>query len=195
MNPDKHNFYLPPNPHQETEPEKSEKEILWEQSRLETDKITDGLGLGIDEKIKEAVTALKVHEFSTSQSCEGHIHEGTDEEQKHGVAYPWVEIYAPEPEGWEEDEQKKKTWIEKNIRQQERMKELVDEFYNGRETPSDARLVFHTIGIFGGFRIQSSGAENTRAFPPEKQKEKLELYRKEMNDFTQFLKTKHFSEK
>lgn len=95
--------------------EKSEKEILWEKKRAEIDEIADRLGRGIDEKIKEAVTAFTVYEFSTSQSCEGHIR-GEEE----GEPYPWVEIDAPEPENWEKDEENKKEWLMENVKQQKK---------------------------------------------------------------------------
>jgi len=51
------------------------------------------------------------------------------------------------------------------------------------------------LGALEGFRIQSEGADDELKSLPQKQKaEKLEDYRKEMNDFTKFLKDKYFSE-
>lgn len=171
------------------ENEKSEKEILWEKKRVEIDEIADRLGKGIDEKIKEAVTAFAVYEFPTSQSCEGHIR-GEEE----GKPYPWVEIDAPEPENWEKDEEKKKEWRMENLKQQKRTIDLLDEFYQTRQTAFDARLHLSNIGAFGAFRIQSSGAEIMDILLPEEQKKKLELYRKEIDDLTVFLKDKFLSE-
>lgn len=194
MNPEKLNFNPESLSQEQGESVKSEKEITWEQKRAEVDKITDRLGLGIDEKIKETVTAFRVHEFSTSQSCEGHIHERKKEGQEEKI-FPWVEIYAPEPEGWQESEEKEKEWTIENLRQQQKMMGFFDEFYQGREIPFDARLAFDGIGAFGGFKVQSFGAETMALFSHEEQKQKLELYRKEMNDFTKFLKDKHFSKK
>ena len=194
MNPEKPNFN-PETPSQEQgEVVKSPQEIAWENNRAEVDKITDRLGLGIDEKIKESVAAFRVHEFTTSQSCEGH----TGEEEKHGASFPWVEVYAPEPKGWREAKGEKKKeldreWTIKNLEQQQKMMGFLTEFYQGRETPFDARLAFDRIGAFGGFRVQSFGAEMMKLLPPEEQLQKLDLYRKEMNDFTEFLKGKHFS--
>lgn len=74
------------------------------------------------------------------------------------------------------------------------MMNLLEEFYQNRETPFDARLVFDRIGAFGGFRVQSFGAAIMELLPPEEQLKKFELYRKEMNDFAEFLKRKYFSE-
>lgn len=61
---------------------KSEKEILWEQKKAEVDEIKDRLNLGIDEHIKEAVAAFRVHKFQTNQSCEGHL-----DEKQHGETF------------------------------------------------------------------------------------------------------------
>lgn len=170
---------------------KSEKEILWEQKLTEVNEITDRLGKGVDEKIKEAVAIFLVHEFTTSGSCEGHIDKKGDDE--YGLPFPWVEVYASEPEGWKESEEKKQEWIIENLKQQQKMMGFLEEFYQERKTPFDARLTFDKIGAFGGFRVQSFGAEMMALLTPEERKQKLELYRKEMNDFTKFLKDKYFS--
>jgi len=175
---------------------KSEKEIAWENERTKTDGIKDRLDLGVDEAIKEAVTAFRIHGFTTSQSCEGHRHEEIDgEKDDHGASFPWIEIYAPEPEGWEESEEKKKEWAKANLEQQQKMTIYLEEFYKNRKVLFDARLTFDPIGIFGGFRVQSFGARMIELLPREKQLEKLELYRKEINDFAEFLKEKYFSER
>ena len=165
-----------------------EKEITWEKHRADVDKITDRLGKGVDEKIKEAVAAFSAYEFPTSGSCEGHLHE--EGQEKHGLPYPWVEIYAPEPEGLPDEEMKEK-WTIENLKHRQKMMEYLSEFYQERETPFDARLVFSAIGRFGGFRVQSFGAEITEIIPLEEQKKKMELYRKEIDDFVSFLKEKY----
>lgn len=170
---------------------RSEKEILWEQKLAEVNEIVDRLGKGVDEKIREPVGAFLVYEFTTSGSCEGHIaEEGEDE---HGSPFPWVEVYAPEPEGWKESEGKKQEWTIENLKQQQKIMGFLEEFYKERETPFDARLTFDRVGAFGGFRVQSFGAEMMALLTPEERKQKLKLYRKEMDDFTKFLKGKYFS--
>lgn len=130
----------------------------------EVEKITDSLGKGIDEKIKETVAAFLAHGFTTSASCEGHI--------DHGLPYPWVEVYALEPVGWREaeDDRKKQLeqeWRRKNLEQQLRMIAFLEEFYRERETPFDARLIPNRIGAFGGFRVQSLGAKITEILSKE----------------------------
>lgn len=165
----------------------AEKQRRLIEIREKVEKITDKLGKGIDDGIKESVTVLLANEFPTSQSCEGHIGEK-------GASYPWVEIYTVEPKGWKEDKEKQREWTIENLEQQKRMVDVLAEFYQDRETPFGARLNFRHIGAFGGFRIQSMGAETMPLLSPEEQKQKLETYRKEMTDFTDFLK-KRFLEK
>ncbi|OGE80870.1 MAG: hypothetical protein A3C04_00180 [Candidatus Wildermuthbacteria bacterium RIFCSPHIGHO2_02_FULL_45_25] len=169
----------------------AEKQIAWEQKMAEVNEIADQLGKGIDEKIKEPVAAFLIHEFTTSGSCEGHM--AQEGEDQHGLPYPWVEVYAPEPEGWEYSEEKKREWTVENFKQQQKMMRFLEEFYKERQTPFDARLVFDGVGAFGGFRVQSFGAKMAAILTPEEQKQKLELYQTEMYDFTKFLKNRHFS--
>jgi len=153
--------------------------------REKVETIKDKQGKGVEEGIKESVTALLANDFPTSQSCEGHIGEK-------GASYPWVEIYTPEPEGWRENKEKQREWTIENLKQQKRMTDILAEFYKDSETPLDARLNFSYIGTFGGFRIQSIGSENMSSLPPEEQKQKNEAYRKEMAVFTAFLKKRFF---
>jgi hypothetical protein len=175
---------------------KGQAQAIWDGERADVDKIADGLGKGIDGGIKEAVVAFSVYNFPTSQSCEGHDGEG---EEKGGLPYPWVEIYAPEPEGWEDAEGKKKEelkreWTMENLRQQERMLGYLAEFYQGKERDVRRELTFHNIGAFGGFRVQSSGGDTMELLhTPAEKKQKQELYREEMNKFAEFLKDKYFS--
>lgn len=193
MNPGQPKFNSEPSGsgQKKKEQAKSEKETLWEQKLAEVNKMVDRLGEKVDERIKEPVVALLVHGFTTSDSCEGHIAKKGEDE--HGLSFPWVEVYAPAPEGWEESEEKQREWTIENLGQQQKMIGLLEEFYRGRETPFDARLTFDRAGAFGGFRIQSFGAKMMVLRTLEERKLKLELYRKEMNDFTKFLKDKHFS--
>lgn len=176
----------------EQEPIKSKQEVMWEKKLADVEQIADRLGKGVDEKMKEPVAAFLLHDFTTSASCEGHLAEEGEEE--HGLPYPWVEIYAPEPAGWRDTKEgEKKTklereWMMKNFEQQQKMIGFLEKFYQGRETPFDARLSFDRVGAFGGFRVQSFGAEMMKLLPPKEQLKKLEIYRKEMNDFTEFLR-------
>lgn len=166
---------------------KSEKEKNWKRGELEVNKITDKLGKRIDSRIKKIVTALRVYGFSTSASCGGH---STGE----GFPYPWVEIYIPEPMNWKKDEKIQEKWKIENLREQEKMTKLLTGFYKNKNTHFDVRLSFRPIGILGGFRIQSFSADQMPLFSKEKQKGKLKKYRKEMDDFAEFLKNKYLVE-
>lgn len=170
----------------ETNPAEIEKEQKWTELRDNVDSIVDKLGEGVDEGIKGSVIALSANEFPTSSSCEGHLSEM-------GASYPWVEIYTPEPEGWKNDTEKQKEWTEENLKQQMRMIDMFNEFYQNRETPIDARLNFRYIGAFGGFRIQSMGSEVMQLLSTEEKEQKLKEYRKEMDDFSEFLKKRFFN--
>lgn len=170
----------------------SDKEIIWAQKLAEVDRIVDKLGKPVDGKIKEPITAFLVNGFVTNGSCEGHIAEVG--EKKHGLPHPWVDVCAPEPEGWKEDEEKKKEWTLENLKQQKRMIDLLAQFYESRKTPFDARLSFSKVGRYGNFRVQSFGAETMQLLSPDEKIAKQELYRKEMDDFAQFLKEKFLSE-
>ncbi|MBD3207838.1 MAG: hypothetical protein GF370_00060 [Candidatus Nealsonbacteria bacterium] len=168
--------------------ERKQKEKKWKRFRQETEKIADPLGMKIDKGIEDTVTALRVYKFPTSASCEGHINE------KEGHPYPWVEICALPPEGWEEDEEIKEEWRIKNLEEQKRITDLLTEFYKDRNTSFDKMLSFRFIGSFGGFRIQSTSAEQSPLFSEGERKKRLEEHRKEMNDFAEFLKKKYIGE-
>lgn len=170
---------------QKTQEGVSEREFQWKKMLEEVEVISDRIGKKIDEGIKETVAAFLAHGFPTSQSCEGHIGE-------EGTCYPWIEIETPELEGWEEDEQKKRTWILENLKHQQRLLGLLDEFYSHRNVPFDVRLTFRYIGAYGAFRVQSIGADIAQELLNlQEQQEKVPSFKKEMDDFTTFLKTKY----
>src|SRR5579862_3856182 len=75
------------NLHSVVESVAAEKQVAWEAKRREIDQLIDGLGLGIDEGIKETVVAFNMLGLNTSGSCEGHL--------DHGLTTPWVDIEAP----------------------------------------------------------------------------------------------------
>jgi hypothetical protein len=158
------------------------RQDYWEQKREEVDHLADGLGNPIDEDIKESVVALRAHEFPTYASCDGH-----------GSSGPWIQVEALAPEDWRESEAKQKEWQRENLRQRDRITELLNEFYRERQTPSDIRLALERHGIFGAFRIQSAGAEAIGDLSLSERQEKYRLYKKEMDDFTEFLRMKFFN--
>lgn len=171
------------------------KQARWEQIRDEVERMKDSTGRGVDEGIKEAVVALRAFDFPTTASCEGHF--------DCGYPYPWIEICVLAAEGWSEEEgwQKRgESWVKEkeeqgrveNLKQRQRMIRLLNEFYADRETPFDARLTFDWIGRYAAFRIQSIGGDVMELLPPKEREEKHQLYTKEMNDFSNFLREKFF---
>jgi hypothetical protein len=150
-------------------------------------KITDGLGLGVDENIKETLASILLHGFKTSGSCEGHVCKNAKEQ--YGLSYPWVEFYMPEPTGWKKSKTKQLHWTTENLKQQRKILILLDKFYSNRKIDFESLLIFEAIGAFGAFRIRSMGSEIMSLYSRSKQRDMLKLYQKEMNDFGKFLKS------
>jgi len=101
----------------------------------EVERLGDELTVPVDEGIKKLVIALRMHNFPTSGSCEGHL--------EHALPYPWVDIDAPE--------QEENAWLTANKRERTRLKQLLSAFYDTNKTT--AIFQFQDIGIFGAFRL------------------------------------------
>ncbi len=150
--------------------------------------ITDKLGRGIDEDIKDTIAILKAMDFHTDSSCAGHA---SDEEH---LGFPYVRFYTPAPEGWRDDPKKQEQWKESNLLQRQKFIPLLTEFNSTRDINSNALLRMRDIGLYAAFNIQSSGIEGNW----ESKKEVMDavrLYQKEMDDFTSFLKDKFLSKR
>ncbi len=65
----------------------SENQRQWRIKLAEVKERVDKAGGEMEPKIIETVTALNLHKFPTTMSCEGHIEEGRK-------SYPWVSIEA-----------------------------------------------------------------------------------------------------
>ena len=167
-----------------TEEEKKE----WEEKAAEeelkkirerVDKMADALGKPVEEGIKETVTMLNAFDLITSGSCQGHLGRGIG---------PWVEIYprVPKVEKWYDDEKLREKVIKQENYLSRKAIDLLTLFYEKRKVSFDAMLGFRGIGY--GFRIQSHGAEIIGTFEKDEGKNKMKQYRKEMKDFTKFLR-------
>ncbi len=158
---------------------------IWIETRQEVSQLTDALGKGVDEGIKEAVVALRVYGFPTTGSCEGHL--------DWGLPYPWIDISEPEPANRFNDEQKAEAWRKANLIQQRRILEILIEFHRrNRQTPFDVRLSIESSG-FGKFRLKSIGGNIFLLLSLEEKKKKLGSFRAEMFAFTKFLSKKWLS--
>ncbi len=156
--------------------------------RRQVDGFTDGLGLGVDEGIKNAVAALLCHGLLTSQSCEGHPH------QTHGLPYPWIAVEAPLPQGWTGTEEQKKEWETANLPLQENLRRLLDAYHQHRRPPSDAALTLEPLR-YGAVSLQSAGAgEAMKSLSPDQQEATHRLYMEEMDAFTEYLRQRYLQE-
>jgi len=167
----------------------SEKELNIRKLRAEVEKITDALGLGIDEDIKDSVVAVKAHDFPTSASCEGHL---SDRENDRPFLYPSIDIEEPVEDGWQDNKALQKEWSRANALQRERMQELLDEFYADRELDEDYKLTINPRGIFNAFILASARYQEDGLRPDEEESVVLARSRQEMDEFTRFLMDKYY---
>lgn len=211
---------LPPQPPDLLPPStKEQRESNWRAMSDYVNTLTDGLGLGIDEGIKEPVVGLNLLGVNTRQSCEGHVDTG------HGIAAPWIDIKAKpttEAAGLREasmklldDAEKMATEkgyddvevaalykehhrLNKESRKQELVEakkamDLLSEFYAERQVPYDRRLVLDVKG-YGGATIHPQGSNFQELAEPDVRRQKLVEYQQEMKDFSVFLKAKYIGE-
>lgn len=64
--------------------DRASQELKWQAMEEEVSQWGDGMGLGLDEGVKETVAALNLLGFVTRQSCEGHMDWGRD--------HPWIDF-------------------------------------------------------------------------------------------------------
>lgn len=167
-------------------PDQAQKEIVWEEISAEVEVMTDRLGMRVDEGIKKAVIALRANGFPTYGSCEGHL-------EREAVLSPYVLVSTQEFEGWEDDENVADRMRSENLGNQRRILMLLNEFYEDRKSPYDAHLTLETFGPTDGFALCSIGADVMKILDVRERREKLTLYRQEMDDFADFLRNQFFS--
>lgn len=117
-----------------------------ENIKQEVDLIADGLGLPIDEEIKQTVVSLRLLDLPTTGSCQGHIDWG---EQN-----PWVDIDC---ELWNNE------GIEINSENRSIFLNMLQDYKNALKIP-DTDLWIEDIGVFGAFRIYASSIINMNQF-------------------------------
>ncbi len=175
--------------------QKQEKQKELERIRQKLEEAEDNLGKPIEQGIFETVVMLRAFGLKTDQSCEGHSKEKRTKERKPSFS-PWVDVHPhyPERENWQKDERLRRKVEKEAQRHKRKMIELLDEFYEERKVSPGVRICLTDKGIYGGFRLQSSGSEKLETLSDEKRKKKREVYKQEMEDFTDFLREKYFSE-
>ena len=166
---------------------KSEKEEILTRIHKSIETTTDTLGNPIDDGIKESVIMFNVHGLRTIQSCEGHP------DEFHTAQYtpargPWIEVYPEEPkqERWQDNDRLRENVEREGGMYRVKAIDLLNKFYKHRTVPYDVMLGINSIAY--GFKVQSNGLETLQFLTKEKKMEKEKLYKKEMRDFTEFLK-------
>ena len=163
--------------------------------RKRIDEKKDAMDLGIDDGIKDGVVIFNAFGLRTSQSCEGHF--GQDREGTKRLSGPWIEVSADEPgvEAWFDDEELREAVIKERNELMVRAIKLLQEFYVNRPTSFDVRLGFERVGY--RFRIQNTGTEVfdelTNGLSEEEKTKKFRDYKREMDDFVAFLKSKYLN--
>lgn len=171
----------PENFEPQLEPELSPAEKRLGEIREEVNKITDKLGKPIEEGIKETVIMFNAFDIKTNQSCEGHA-------EKDERSAPWVMFQpeTPDDEEWYEDEKSREKVIAEGEATKKQIVDLLKDFYKERKIDPGNMLGFKGVGY--GFKLQGNEAEDFKNLDSEDAQEKLSVYRKEMSDFTEFLK-------
>ena len=172
----------------------SRTERLWAQYSAEVDHLVDSLGKEVDPNIRDTVTALRAMGFHTNASCEGHL--------DRGLKAPWVD-FGIVPEDVEQAmkavrAKHQATTPELTRRIQEikqelllerkKLLDLLDSFYENRAVSNFTRLTLdygpNTV------RLINQGVGIQDLYQPHQQTENLEVFRKEMSDFAEFLKAR-----
>jgi len=179
----------------------AQKTETWNKIAGEVDLIVDRLGKKVDEGIKETVIAFRASGLSTDGSCEGHL---SPQKRSKG---PWVDIGQAAMEIVQRARQKvgdkpvdmndpeisqlRQELSEVMLGERAHLLTLLDEFYTNRNVSFEQRLIviFHSISA----RVISQGVELQDLYPQDIQKRRLESFRKEMDAFADFLKSKYFS--
>ena len=169
-----------------------DKEVKLNIIRERVNEIADALNKPIDEGIKEAVVMFNVFGLRTTASCEGHPRAPRTKERQPAIA-PWIDVGPEEPDkpDWTEDEELREKVYRKTREYKRKAMGLLGEFYERRKVPYDAMLGY---GAGYWFRMESYGVEFLGDLPEAERLEKYKLYKKEMDDFAEFLREKYFSQ-
>lgn len=193
--------------------EQNKKIKRWRKIEQKINAATDGLGMPIDDGIKEAVIAFNANGFITQQSCEGHI----DRAQ----AAPWIHIISKKDtsnlsikadklfkkahrlQASGKDNEADPLYAKAHklmdaarapvIKVALKLSKHLEEFYTRRNVPYDTRLGMQQFGDL--VRIESIGSFLQEVRPSHIKNSKLKEYQKEMSDFGKFLIERYFLSK
>jgi hypothetical protein len=143
-------------------------------------RVKDALGKTVDPGIRETVAVLNLLGFRMRQSCEGHVNE-----RGLGLPTPWVDI-APSALG--------------NAASEQMMKQLLNDFYQSRESPEDTRIRWENGRIQAGDTHGNLESVRQRIKSGTLIGDDLQRLRgtlasrqQEMRDFTDFLKGRRWN--
>lgn len=164
----------------------SEKKSIWDKKLKEVAELKDGAGNKIDSGMIETITALNLTDIPTLQSCEGHIDR---------MMSPWIEIDTGNNRSMNEIERKE--WLERREKLQNKIDDLLSEFYLNRKVETYAKLMReeNTLAMTGDDDFDVSDPYGDRLFSQEEKERfipKIIAAQNEMVEFTGFLKKKFF---
>jgi hypothetical protein len=152
--------------------------------------LSDKLGRPIDEGIRLTVAALRVHNFVTSQSCEGHLERKT--------AGPWVDIESPDAQrllkimqdgahSGPEFMKNRAVLVKANRLEQDRLLALLRKFYQSHHSSYSVLLTITESGPGWGRLCPHAGRFMQLSNHDNEYTQWLQVAQAEMSDFTEFL--------
>lgn len=163
----------------------------WQDMRRHVAQLTDKLGMPVDKKIVDTVTALRLLGLETSMSCSGHIRRFTGgpyviflapKAQKYALRCK--EINDPSEPAYKRTRKKA---LEENMREQQKLYHLLEGFYARHTAPFEQRLIVRALG-FDHFQLLCQSADMARVMTLENKRQLLTANQAEMTNFTQYLK-------
>ena len=161
----------------------NEKSATWDEIREDVENFVDKLGKSVDDGIRETVTAFQALGLPTIASCEGHI--------EYGCAYPWIDFEVQEPGESKIILLGKPKIVRQRLLLESRITDLLEEYYSARRVPYHAMLIIESFDS-AYFRLRFAGGEISDVMGFDKRRERLKLYKAEMEAFTIYLKAKFF---
>lgn len=142
----------------------------------------------IDPGILDLLIGLRAFNIPTQNSCAGH--------KEKNWTFPYVDIHADDSHISFGDYSKKmikikKEWIRENITIQNKLINLLTEFYKTRKVAYKYQISPHTMIDLGWVRLKCIGSDLLQNMQAETSKKELLKYQKEMKMFGKFLMKKY----
>ena len=168
------------------------KQQEWQDKAMTISRLTDKLGRGLDDGIRDMVIALNAFGITTVQSCEGH--------RDHGRPYPWITCASDEAKNLFQqsgEANARKDYQEaQNLKHraevlqgvlQGRLVHLLTRFYAHRHVAQERMLIVYAR-YPGTIILESQGAASLIGEASDAQERGLALCQEEMRAFAEFLK-------